>query len=69
MGLQEGYVKVLTEGPDGRILGAHIMGAHASDLIHEVAVLMNFDATLSQARDIIHAHPTLSEVLQTAYNL
>ena len=69
MGADEGYAKILTEGAEGRILGAHIMGAHASDLIHEVAVLMNFDATLAQARQIIHAHPTLSEVLQTAYNM
>ncbi len=66
MGATEGYAKVLTEGEEGRILGVHIMGAHASDIIHEAAALMNFDATLAQARDIIHAHPTLSEVLQTA---
>ena len=66
MGATEGYAKVLTEGPDGRILGVHIMGAHASDIIHEAAALMNFDATLLQARNIIHAHPTLSEVLQAA---
>lgn len=68
MDAAEGFAKVLTEGPEGRILGAHIMGAHASDLIHEAAVLMNMDATLAQARSVIHAHPSLSEVLQTAYN-
>lgn len=63
----EGYCKVLTDDGD-RILGCHIMGAHASDLVHEAAVLMNLGATLTQARDIIHAHPTLSEVLQAAFN-
>lgn len=68
MDAAEGFAKVLTEGPDGRILGMHIMGAHASDLIHEGAVLISFGATLGQARDIIHAHPSLSEVLQAAYN-
>ena len=68
MDAAEGFAKVLTEGPEGRILGAHIMGAHASDLIHEAAVLMNMDATLTQARSVIHAHPSLSEVLQAAYN-
>ena len=67
MGATEGYAKVLTEGADGRILGVHIMGAHASDIIHEAAALINFDATLAQARNIIHAHPTLSEVLQSAF--
>lgn len=66
MGESEGIVKILTEGEDGKILGAHILGAHASDIIHEMAALMNFDATLLQTRDIIHAHPTLSEVLQAA---
>ena len=68
MDAAEGFAKVLTEGPEGRILGVHIMGAHASDLIHEAAVLMNLDATLAQARSVIHAHPSLSEVLQAAYN-
>ena len=63
----EGYCKVLTD-EGGRILGCHIMGAHASDLVHEAAVLMNLGATLTQARNIIHAHPTLSEVLQAAFN-
>lgn len=67
MGAPEGYAKVLTEGAEGRILGVHIMGAHASDIIHEAAALMNFDADLVQARQIIHAHPSLSEVLQTAF--
>lgn len=68
MGLNDGFLKIISAKADGKILGAHIMGAHASDLIHEVATLMNFDATLAQARAIIHAHPSLSEVLQTAYN-
>lgn len=62
MDADEGIVKVLT-GEDGKILGAHILGAHAADLIHEAALLMSLGGTLGQLRDTIHAHPTLSEIL------
>ena len=61
----DGYCKVIA-GSDGTILGAHIMGAHASDLIHEITAAMNIGATREQMQDVIHAHPTLSEVLQSA---
>lgn len=47
----------------GQILGCHIIGAHSSDLIAEIAALMNFSATLDDLDNIIHAHPTLSEIL------
>ncbi len=79
MGQEDGYCKfIVSDGPadalaegkaalrDGQILGCHIMGAHASDLIHEAAVLMNFGATVEQAKAVIHAHPSLSEILQNA---
>ena len=59
----EGLVKLLTDADD-HILGCHIMGAHASDLIQEVVALMNQNATILQLRECIHIHPTLSEVLQ-----
>ncbi len=62
----EGYCKVIAGAEDGRILGCHIMGTHSSDIIHEVAVMMNMNASLSDVRNIIHAHPTLSEVFQAA---
>ena len=61
----DGYCKVIT-GQDGAILGAHLMGAHASDLIHEIAVIIKMGGTLEQMQSVIHAHPTLSEVLQSA---
>lgn len=67
IGEPDGYCKILSEEGSGRILGAHILGAHSSDLIHEVAVLMNCNAGISQAASVIHAHPTLSEVLQSAF--
>ncbi len=62
----DGYCKVLAEESTGKILGAHIFGPHSSDMIHEVAVMMNLDATVDDLRNIIHAHPTLSEVILSA---
>ena len=61
----DGYCKVIVNS-DGKILGAHLMGAHASDIIHEIAAVMNLNGNLEQLQNVIHAHPTLSEVLQTA---
>lgn len=62
MDAEDGIVKVLTD-KDEHILGAHILGAHASDLIHEVTLLMSLGGTLSDLKRTIHAHPTLSEIL------
>lgn len=62
----DGCCKVIAAAADGRILGCHLMGAHSSDLIHEMAALMNAGATVADAQTIIHAHPTLAEVLQAA---
>ena len=66
MGCTEGICKIILEKDSGRILGCHIMGPHASDLIQEVTVAMNFDASAAALRDVIHAHPTLSEVVLNA---
>ena len=52
--------------PDGRILGCHLYGPHASDIVQEACALMNRKATLSQFQSIIHTHPTLTEILQSA---
>ena len=69
MGETEGLCKILVQegqqptANSQRLLGAHIMGAHSSDLIHEIAALMNLNATLDDLRSIIHAHPTLAEII------
>lgn len=65
-GEADGWCKVIADKASGRILGVHILGAHASDIIHEAAVLVALGVTTKNARDIIHAHPTLSEVLLAA---
>ena len=59
----EGFVKLMADG-EGRIIGCHLFGAHAADLVQEVSSLMALGATTNQLRDIVHIHPTLSEILQ-----
>lgn len=66
MGEPEGFCKVIVSQDDDRILGCHLFGAHAADIIQEVTALISRKATLPQFQDIIHAHPTLTEVLQSA---
>lgn len=61
----EGMLKLFT-APDGKILCCQCYGAHAADMIQEVASLMNMDATVQQLADMVHIHPTLSEILQDA---
>lgn len=61
MGEPDGFVKVLAAKEDHRILGAHIMGPHASDLIHELTLAMAHNMTLKDVANTIHAHPTLAE--------
>lgn len=61
----EGMLKLFT-APDGKLLGCQCYGAHAADMIQEVASLMNMDATVQQLADMVHIHPTLSEILQDA---
>ena len=66
MGETEGMLKLFSEPDDGRILGSHGYGAHAADIVQEVAVLMCCGATVQRLRDMVHIHPTLGEVLKAA---
>lgn len=59
----EGMVKLCCEPDEGRLLSAHIFGAHAADLVQEVTAFITLGATLRQLRETVHIHPTLSEVL------
>lgn len=62
----EGMLKLLSAGDDDRIIGCHAYGAHAADIVQEVAALMCRDTTVDQLRDMVHIHPTLSEILRSA---
>ena len=66
MGESDGFCKMIIDNETRTILGCHIMGAHASDLIQEVVTMMNLGVTIDDAKDIIHAHPTLNEIIQIA---
>jgi dihydrolipoamide dehydrogenase len=61
-----GMVKIIAEKGSGDILGAHILGPHASDMIPELALAMEMGATAEDVDLTIHAHPTLPEAVQEA---
>jgi dihydrolipoyl dehydrogenase len=62
----EGFVKIIRDAKYGEILGAHIVGAHATELIHELAVARENEFTVEEVDLAIHAHPTLSEAIAEA---
>ena len=65
MDATDGLLKLLADA-DGKIVACHVLGAHAADIVQEVTALINSQATLDNLADIIHIHPTLSEILHEA---
>lgn len=66
MGETDGFCKIVVSAEDGTILGCHLFGPHASDIVQEMCALISRRTTLDEFKDIIHTHPTLTEVLQSA---
>jgi dihydrolipoamide dehydrogenase len=66
MGEIAGFIKVIADEKSDRILGVHIIGPHASDLIHEAAVAMKAGLKTKDIAETIHSHPTLSEGMMEA---
>jgi dihydrolipoamide dehydrogenase len=66
MGQTEGMLKLFATPGDGLILGCHAYGARAADIVQEVSVLMCKHTTLVELADMVHIHPTLSEILKSA---
>jgi dihydrolipoamide dehydrogenase len=62
----EGFVKIIRDKKYGEILGAHIVGSHASEIIHELTVARQNEYTVEEVDLAIHAHPTLSEAIAEA---
>ena len=62
----DGFVKILADAKTDRVLGAHIIGVNAGEIIHEVAVLMEFGGSAEDLARTCHAHPTLSEAIKEA---
>ncbi|MEO8294369.1 MAG: dihydrolipoyl dehydrogenase [Gemmatimonadota bacterium] len=65
-GETEGFVKIIRDKKYGEILGAHIVGSHASEMIHELTVARENEYTVEEVDLAIHAHPTLSEAIAEA---
>jgi dihydrolipoamide dehydrogenase len=65
-GETDGFVKIIRDAKYGEILGAHIVGAHATELIHELAVARENEFTVEEIDLAVHAHPTLSEAVAEA---
>ncbi len=66
MGEITGMVKIIADEATDRVLGVHICGAHATDMIHEGALAIRIGSTTKQLAHMIHAHPTLAEALMEA---
>ena len=65
-GEREGLAKIVADGATGKIIGGHIIGPHATDLIHEVVLALKTGATAHTLGEMIHAHPTFSEPIMEA---
>ncbi|MDX2272771.1 MAG: dihydrolipoyl dehydrogenase [Cyanobacteriota bacterium] len=63
----DGMVKLVFDKTSGELLGAHILGSHAADLIHEAAQGISRRATVTELATLVHVHPTLAETLDEAY--
>jgi dihydrolipoamide dehydrogenase len=68
LGSHDGFVKVVADGKYGEILGVHIIGPHAYELIGEAVAAMEAEATVETMMATIHAHPTLYEAVGEGFN-
>ena len=66
MGEGEGFIKVIAEKKNHKIIGVHIMGPHASDIVHEGSLAIQQQLTVENIKESVFAHPTLSEVFYEA---
>ena len=66
MGEKDGWVKLLADRKTDRLMGAHIIGPRASDMIAELVLALEFKASSEDIARTVHAHPTLSEVVKEA---
>jgi dihydrolipoamide dehydrogenase len=61
-----GFVKIVASADSGRICGGVVVGPHATEVIHEIAIAMRHGLTVAQVADTIHAHPTFAEAVGEA---
>ena len=65
-GKLKGFIKLIAEKKSGRLLGAHLIGSEAAELLHELIAAIRFEAKLSDLQDMMHIHPTLAEAINSA---
>jgi dihydrolipoamide dehydrogenase len=66
MAAPAGFVKILADAQSDRVLGAHIVGPWASDLLAEIVTVMEFGGSAEDIARTVHSHPTLTEVVKEA---
>jgi dihydrolipoamide dehydrogenase len=66
MGKGQGFVQLVVDASTDKIIGCQIMSAHASDLIHELALAIQMGVTADQLGKTVHAHPSLAEAVMEA---
>jgi dihydrolipoamide dehydrogenase len=66
LGEEEGFVKVVSETKYDELLGVHVIGPHATEIIHEAIVALHLESTAEELGRVIHAHPTVSEAVMEA---
>jgi dihydrolipoamide dehydrogenase len=66
LGEEEGFVKVVSESKYDELLGVHVIGPHATEIIHEAIVALHLESTAEELGRVIHAHPTVSEAVMEA---
>jgi len=66
LGEKEGFAKIVSDGETDEILGVHIIGPNATELIGEAATAMRLECTSEELGKTVHAHPTLSEAIMEA---
>ncbi|HEU5458697.1 MAG TPA: dihydrolipoyl dehydrogenase, partial [Terracidiphilus sp.] len=67
VGSHDGFVKIVADAKYGEILGVHILGPQATELISEAVTVMELEGTVEEMIFQIHAHPTLAEAMLDAY--
>lgn len=66
IGCQDGFAKLVADAATGKVLGCHIVAPHATEMIGEAGMAIRYGLTAEQLGEVIHAHPTVSEILMEA---
>nr|NIO04111.1 dihydrolipoyl dehydrogenase [Pseudomonadota bacterium]NIS69804.1 dihydrolipoyl dehydrogenase [Pseudomonadota bacterium] len=61
-----GFVKAIIDRETRKVLGVHILGPHATDLLSEAVTLVKMGMTVEEVKEVVHPHPTLSEAIREA---